>query len=191
MFSDLSPRNYIEDAEDKTCIANVEEKDNGKKGLHVIADIDSIGTSVSITVDSNLRYKDMNVSTGGVARDTNIGGTWTTIFEEDNAEGLLFGFVVTLESIPNNWFIRLVVDGEEVFGPDGIDLEDLEDTDIHGFENSTDDVPFLGFQFYNKTFRWRTPPKFGMTYNSSVEILARRTGGSKKFKGGLVAISVE
>lgn len=133
------------------------------------------------------KYLDMNPTTGGVNRGTNIGSSWRTLFNLSGA-GLLFGFLVTVQSGFNNWFIRLIVDGNELFTTTGLPLEDVEDSDKYGWEKDKEDaLNFLGINIIEDTFRWED--RYPTSFSQSVQILARRTGGSKDFKAGLVKIT--
>jgi len=66
------------------------------------------------TLTSNLRYYDMNPSTGGVTRSTAItSAAWTNLFSVAG-NGLIHGFNINLEGTAD-WFIRFIVDGGNVF----------------------------------------------------------------------------
>jgi hypothetical protein len=152
------------------------------------------------TLGNDLLYEDMNVANGGVARDTTIGNVWTTIYEKTSLDdGILMGFLVTVEQVTQDWRVRLLIDGKEVFGDatDGISLVDLQDQQIYGFDiNPNNSVPeFLGFLIRNNTLRWEGPNDLPIRIDSaigSIEILLRKApgGGNKKFRAGLVTRAV-
>lgn len=136
----------------------------------------------------NLIYEDLGPSVGGVSRDTNIGTSFTNVYSVNGA-GLFFGFLLTLENMEDDWFIRLIIDGNEIFGSSGISTKDLEKNDRYGYDKGgDDDGPFmLGFDIHDKTVRWQGIMDYPIAYESTVEIKIRYKSSSKKFKAGLAA----
>ena len=137
---------------------------------------------------TNVRYEDMNASTGGVARGTSIGSTYTSVYSR-TGEGLLIGFVLTLENTFDEWQVRLTVDGTEIIFE--VNTKDLIDNNTYGYDAGGGDdelTTFLGFNVHDKTFRWQGPLNIPVSYSSSVKVEVRYIkGGSKAFRGGLVA----
>ena len=180
------------------------EHPSNEDGIVIDAVIDGEGTKrlavnanlkapVESSIDywgSNMCYEDMNVSTGGIARRTTVGSTWTRVYRYLGS-GQLIGFLVTLDDA-DSWAIRLVVDGNEIFcGANGILTEDLAETNLYGFQFSTSAnasrLHFLGLDLGDKTIRWEGPMDYPMKYSSSVEIYIKRDSSlSKKFLAGLV-----
>lgn len=147
------------------------------------------GTGVGIPAwPSNLVYEDMNVSTGGVARNTNIGNTFTDVYNQTGS-GLLLGFVLTLDSAFDEWEIRLIVDSNTVFD---INTKDLENDNVYGYEKSHNGDPIvLGFSTKDKTIRWQSPLNTPMSYDTDIVLEVRYIkGGSKKFKAGFFSRTV-
>ena len=152
------------------------------------------------TLGNELIYEDMNVANGGVARGTTVTNAWTTVYKKTGlADGIFMGFLVTVENITQDWRIRMLIDGQEVFGDaiEGISFEDLQDDQIYGFDiNSNNNVPeFLGFLIRNNSLRWEGPNDLPIRINGtvgSVEILLRKApgGGNKKFRAGLAVRAV-
>jgi len=139
---------------------------------------------------SNVRYIDMGPTVGGVSRGTNIGGTFTDVYDETGS-GLLIGFLVTLENAFDIWEIRLVIDSTDTIFT--INTEDLEKNNLYGYDKGGDNelATFLGFNIHDNTIRWNGPLDFPLTYSSRIQVQARYTkGGSKKFRAGLLARTV-
>ena len=137
-------------------------------------------------LNPNLTFEDLNPSVGGVNRGTNIGSSFTDVYSV-TGQGLFFGFLLTLENMEDEWFIRLLVDENEIFGGAGISTKDLEKNDRYGYDKGgDDDGPFmLGFDIHDKTVRWQSIMNYPIAYASSVEIKIRYKSSSKKFKAGL------
>lgn len=149
----------------------------------------SPGTIPSTT--SKLRYDDMNATTGGVARDTEItvAASWTQVYTYSGS-GLFFGYLLQLESLGSSgWDMRLVVDGEEIFGASGINLEDIDNGAGYQLNAASKHEHKLGLYIDGYAFVWQPP--FPMIYNSSIAIHLKRTGTGKKFKAGLATLSKE
>jgi len=148
------------------------------------------------TLGSDLTYEVMDVTNGGVAEGTDISAAWTTIYNKTGlAAGLFLGFLVTLESIEEDWAIRLVLDGDEVFTPTGIRLNRLLDDQIGGFDPSpSNNIPeFIGFNVRKNTFRWEGPNDLPVRLtgpSSEIEILLRKDDSDKKFFAGIAARAV-
>jgi len=141
---------------------------------------------------SNMCYCDMNVANGGIARDTNVGPTWTRLYQYIGS-GLLIGFLINFKD-QLNWDVRLVIDGNEIFGLSGINTNDLGQSTLYGYEFSTSAnagrLHFLGLDLGRHTIRWEGPMDRPMAYNSSVEIyLKKADGGAKSFRAGLVNLT--
>lgn len=145
------------------------------------------GGNIIPTLGTGLKYEDMNSSNGGINRGTSVGSTFTTLYNK-TGDGILLGFLVTLEKPDENWFLRLILDGVDVFGATGVSLQDLRDKDIYGY-NSDPGKPlpeWIGFDIRENTLRYEGPNNLPLRYLSSVEIQLRKTGGAKKFRAGLV-----
>lgn len=161
----------------------------GVKRLAVDADITTTIESGIPTLGNNLRYDDMNASNGGVARNTFISSSWVTVYNYSGA-GLLFGFNMNLDAISKvTWFIRLLVDGVDVFnGTVGIKGSDLFLHSIYDIEGPR--LGMLGFNFSDHdVLRWKSPNNYPMAYSSSVEIKVKKESGDKKFFAGLVCVT--
>lgn len=144
-----------------------------------------------------LRYDDMNVSNGGIARDTLVGSaSWTQIYSYTGS-GLFIGFLSALEKFENEgYFIRLVVDNEEVFGASGISTSTIANKDLYMWEKKpfTDQgIPvILGFHVAENGIRWNGPMDTPIQFLTNVRILIRKqTGDPKKFMSGLVTLTKE
>ncbi len=171
---------------------NITSSDDGDKHrLHVDAKISGGDIGAIPTIDNRLQYDDMNTSSGGVSRKTSIGSSFTTVYEYDGS-GLFMGFVVNMESSEKDWYIRLIVDGVDVFiDSGGILTKDLFDDKLYDYEpgGNTGSFPHVGFAVTDHgAIRWKGPSDFPMTFSSSVEIQLRKTSGSKKFYAGLASL---
>ena len=174
----------IEGATDSTLIGNTGDR------LKVDA-----GTGPSL--GANIRYDDMNATNGGVARGTLIGtASWTTIYSYSGT-GLLVGWLAALENFDNEgFFIRLVVDGQQLYGTNGISTLDLTNKDIYLWEKKAFQdqvVPFfLGFSIAEKGLRWQAPVGLPVKFSSTISIQVKKiAGNSKAFQAGLVNIIKE
>lgn len=155
-------------------------------------DTNTGGGSGPPCTSKKLRYDDMNASNGGINRDTNVGGSWTDVYSYAGS-GLLHGWEVTLES-EDKWEIRLLVDGEEVFGSNGIKLDDIMNDDLYGLKADDDLVTGhfgINLQMYKGKVFWTGPNNFPMCYKQSVVVKVRRPGGGKKFRAGLMVLTKE
>lgn len=143
------------------------------------------------TIGNNLIFDDFNVANGGVARNTTISTGWTKVYEKTGlAAGLFQGFLVTVENINQDWDVRLVVDGVEVFGANGLSITDVRDDQLYGYdENFSSFVPeFLGIQVRKNTFRFEGPNDYPIRIpgpTSSIAVYLRKNDGDKKFFAGL------
>lgn len=162
---------------------------DGKNRLAVDTYISQISSSGLATLNSKLRYDDMNASTGGIARGTAVGTSWTAIYSYTGT-GIVHGFVANLET-KDKWRIRFIVDGEEVFGSDGIYSNDFVTDSLYDLDNpALEGYSGLGINYgeHDKLI-YNGPNQYGTRFNSSVQILVRRDDGTKKFLAGLMVIS--
>ena len=156
--------------------------------------VDAQFTSITTTVPSwskNLRYMDMNASSGGIARGTSIAtsATWTTIYSYSGS-GFIAGLLINVETF-TGWEFKLLVDGETIF--DFLDSDLSGDTiydvdDIGDFNQAT-----LGIsKGSHDRFIFHSPLSSPIYYTSSVTVQIRRpTAGAKKFQAGLMIMSKE
>ena len=155
-------------------------------------------TTVSLDANSNnnfpfytITYNDEDMDL--VSRNTNIGSSWTDVYNYSGA-GYLLGFNLRLENATENWYIRIVIDGHEVCGSNGRHTEDLYNSDFYnyGINNDYGMNTFNGWAVADgKNIRWRGAYQIATRFNTSVVIKLRRTGGSKKFKAGHIVILKE
>jgi len=172
----------IEGGSDGTTVGNTGDR------LKVDATFSSSTTTVP-SWSKKLRYDDMNVSTGGIARDTSLsGGTWTTVYLY-NGSGYLAGILMNVESW-KDWEFRLIVDTETIFT---LKADDIQNDKIYDLDD-IDDVnqAFLGVsKGSHDRFLWHPPFSSSLYYASNVTVQARKIGGAKKFQAGLVVLSKE
>lgn len=154
------------------------------------------GTGTIPSVGSKLRYVDMNASSGGVARGTLITtAAYTTVFSYTGS-GLLFSALINIET-KNVWYMRILVDGEDIFPSPGLSTSDLindavYDLDDAGSPLSPNEGNFgISLEEHDRLV-WNCPNSFPIRYSTSVEIkLKIISGASKKFSAGLVILSKE
>lgn len=162
--------------------------DGSKKRLDVSAQFSSLTTTVP-SWSKKLRYDDMNATTGGVARGTNISGANFTTLYSYSGTGFLAGIIINVETFAD-WTFQLEVDGEVIFTFLASDLtgDSLYDVDdISDFNKA-----FLGVsKGAHDTFVWHPPLNAPMYYGSTVVVKLKKAGGAKKFQAGLVVLSKE
>ena len=169
---------------DQTTIGNVGDR------LKVDAAISFAGGSSFPHFNSPFQYDDMNASNGGVARDTQIGTTFTNIYSYTGS-GYLLGFSVTNED-KKEWYIQLNIDGTDLFiGSTGLYTKDLDDHNKYGFDFDDDDniFPVLGFSLKHDTVFFH--PQHPIRFATSITIKQHHTSSNKKFRAGLVQIIKE
>lgn len=173
----------LEGATNNTKIGNVGDR------LKTETSISSLSSGIMPTLSNNLRYDDMNVSNGGVARNTSITTAAYVTLHTYSGSGLLFGFTITFEGNligGDPFYIKFIVDSITVFEINTADL----DVAIWALEDPNDDR-FLGISMVgDKTFRFNVPENLSIKYNSNVTIQAKKvSGSSKQFRGGLVTLT--
>lgn len=176
---------------DNTKIGNVGDR------LKTDTNITSIVGGLSLSTSKKLRYDDMNVGNGGIARATVIilGAAQTTVYNRTGS-GVFIGFIINLESASTatqNWQINLIIDGEEIFNTTGINTSDLVDNTIYNFNTGgTREPSSLGMEMVDSTVYFTTSNIFPISYSSSVVIkIKKTTGANKKFQAGLVLLTKE
>ena len=175
-------------ASDNTLIGNTGDR------LKTESAIPSLVTEAIPSLTNLLSYDDMNINTGGVARNTIISDTIPSTVYLYTGSGLLFGFLSTLEKIDDGWEVDLIVDGVNILGPMGINTKDMDRDKIYAFDvNKNINDPWLGLDIQKETFRWKSPMNIPLKFKTSIEIKVKRVSGQgpKKFKAGLVTIYKE
>lgn len=135
---------------------------------------------------SNLYYEDMNAANGGIARDTTLPSSFTTLYSYSGA-GSLIGFLINFNR-DDDIYIRLIVDGSyPFFGTAGIFIGDLSENDIYDIKD-LDPQPALGLRLHDNCLTVEL--KYLIRYSSSVLIQARSTS-NRKFEAGFVSLIKE
>lgn len=159
------------------------------------------GSDIIPSLGTNLYYDDMNTNSGGVARGTLITNSWTKIYDSTLAptagtSGLMTSFILTLEKIEDDnpaksWVVRMVVDGVEVFGSNGILSTDLINKDIYGFiVDPNKSIPeWSGFSVRESSLKWEGPINLPIKYSSGVQIYLKKLSDNKVFRAGLVTLT--
>lgn len=184
VWSGLSRFIKLMGADDVTPIGNVGDR------LKVDVAMSSMTTTVP-SWSKKLRYEDMNVLNGGVARGTNIAtsANWTTTYTYSGS-GYMAGFIINLETF-TGWEIRLVIDGEVIFS--FVDNDLAADT-IYDVDDVTDqNQSALGIsKGSHDRFVWHSPLSSPLYFAATGVVQIRRpTAGAKKFQAGLMVISKE
>lgn len=140
-------------------------------------------------IGKNIRYDDMNVANGGVARGTAIASTVTyTQIYSYTGSGNLFSFGVTFEgnllgADPFN--IKLEIDGTTCYEVNTLDIgtANLWNLGTSNDENS------MGMSVANNSFRFSQ--RLGsLAFDSSIKIYIKKAaGGSKLFRAGMVFLT--
>ncbi len=173
--------------------ADVGTKLGGEKGLHVISDVNVNTIGAVPSINNALRFYDMNATNGGVARNTNIGNAFTSIYDKDGS-GLLFGFIVTVDTASEaTWYIRLMVDSVDIFGTAGISFLDMKGITLYNLDASAKSnratLMYNSINFDNNTFMFNCPANFPIRYSTNITIQLRKQGATKPFRAGLVTVS--
>jgi hypothetical protein len=181
---DVDSSTTLQGGTDGTKIGNVSD------ALKVVTQPISAVTTVP-SWSKTLRYDDMNVANGGVARATSIpnSASWTTIYSYTGS-GYVAGIIVNVETFSTGWEFRLVVDSTTIFS--------LLDTDLTGdaiydVDDITDvNQAYLGLsKGSHDRFLWHAPMNAPVYYATQVQVQLRRQAGAKKFQAGLVVLSKE
>jgi hypothetical protein len=136
------------------------------------------------SIPSSLIYDDMDVASGGVARASSISTTFVTVYSY-TGQGMFYGFDIGLAGGlfgGNLWILQCTVDGNNIFGANGIATNDIGNNSLYGY--AVGQFPFLGIttQTNNVTFQWPYP----IAFNSSIKIQVKKTTGSAAFNAGFV-----
>ena len=145
--------------------------------------------------NKNLRYLDMGVSNGGIARATTIvaDDIWVYIFSYTGS-GLLSGFSSSQATADSKWDVGLEIDGEDIFnGSTGLDHSDIKNVYDLGSTTQNEATTFGNLSVDSNTLKFTASMVHPIAYKTSVKIKIRRnTGdGNKAWNGGLVVLSKE
>ncbi len=131
----------------------------------------------------------MNASNGGVARDTSITSTVTyTQLYSYTGSGNLFGFTVSFEgnllgADPFN--VKLEIDGVTAIEVNTLDVGTATFWNL----GSSGDENTLGMSVANNTLKF-SQRHGSLSYASSVKVYIKKaTGGSKRFRGGMMYLT--
>ena len=135
-----------------------------------------------------LRYVDMNASSGGVARDTVISTTYTTVFSYSGS-GYVAGFLLSVETF-TGWTFKLTIDSEIIFE---IPAEDITTDKLYDMDDVSDlGQAALGLsKGSHDRLLFHGPQNAPLYYESSVAIAIKKSGASRKFQAGLIVLSKE
>jgi hypothetical protein len=154
--------------------------------------VDVAFTSPTTSVPSwskKLRYEDMNASTGGIARGTNVTGAAFTTLYSYNGTGYIAGILINVETF-TDWEFRLEVDGDVIYS---LTTTDLTTDTLYDVDDITDvNQAYLGLsKSSHDRFVWHSPLGSPLYYGSNVTVKLKKTAGSKKFQAGLIILSKE
>ena len=172
----------LKGATDGTLIGNVGDR------LKVNATFGTITIGRPFSFNASLRYEDMNL----IARNSAIlgNGAFTTIYSVTGS-GLLNWFLINLES-KDHWLVRLVVDGQEIFGSTGLKSMDMQAGGAYDLDKSNDEESdAFGLRWgKNEKLLFSGPMSIPIEFTTSLSIKIARTNGesSKKFKAGLACV---
>lgn len=153
-----------------------------------ISDLTYVGAGAS-TTNKKLRYVDMNAGNGGVARNTLISNLWVDVFSYAGT-GFVFAFMLNLETF-DKWAVRLIIDDEEIFGPDGLLTSEVRDDVVYDFDNNSYSECKMGISKNpHDVLAFQGPLNFPIRYDASVVIKVKRMEvATKKFQAGLISMS--
>lgn len=173
----------IDGGTDNTPIGNV--------GDRLKVDIISSGSPSAFS--KKLRFRDMNATTGGVARGTVVTAlAWTTLFSRSGS-GLFTGLTVNGSTMTSNWLFRFLVDGEEIFPSTGMPTSDMNSLNIYNLGTTTTNTTTQGLNIAvnSSSFFFTSPAYAPIIYGASLSILARTATGTKTFNAGLIVLTEE
>lgn len=135
-----------------------------------------------------LRYVDMNATTGGVARDTNISTTYTTVFSYAGS-GYVAGFLISVETF-SGWTFKLTIDSEIIFEILG---DDITTDKLYDMDDVTDlGQASLGLsKGSHDRLIFHGPQNAPLYYENSINIQVKKSGTTRKFQAGLIVLSKE
>lgn len=177
---DADSSTRLEGATDGTKIGNVGDS------LRVISQPLSAVTSVP-SWSKKLRYVDMNVASNGVARDSAITTTYTTVFSYLGS-GYVAGFIVNVETF-STWTFRFTVDSEVIFE---MTAEEITTDKLYDLDDVGDfGQAYIGIsKGVHDRMIFHGPGGSPIYYETSVLVeIKRTTGGTKKFQSGLMVLS--
>jgi hypothetical protein len=178
---DVDSSTTLQGGTDGTKIGNVGDS------LKVITQPISAYTTVP-SWSKNLRYVDMNVASGGIARDTDIAGTYVTIFNYSGS-GYIAGFLLSVETF-SGWTFKLTIDANVIFE---ITADDITTDKFYDM----DDVSDLGQSALGLSkgshdrLIFHGPQNSPIYYESNVNLQIKKTGITRKFQAGLFVLSKE
>lgn len=153
----------------------------------------SIIPSLVSYISPKLRYDDMNASNGGVARATLITEQdWVTIYEYSGS-GNLYKFLINIET-KDKWVVRFIVDGNYIFGENGISTTECISDAIYDVDNDVGvDGDFSVLMGKHDKFFWHTPLEMPLTFTTNVKLQLKRASGesSKRFRAGMIILTKE
>jgi len=156
---------------------------------------DSLKVTANITntaptgYSKKLVYVDMNASSGGVARGTSItSATWVDVFSYSGS-GVLTNFNLNIET-KTLWLVRLLVDGEEIFGSAGLSTDEMISDTLYDMDEISQTNLNL-FTGLHDTITWGGPLGIPINYSTSVVLKVKRSAGApnKKFQAGLIVLT--
>lgn len=146
---------------------------------------------VSSYAGSKIRYDDMNVASGGVARGTGINSTSAyTVLYNYTGSGQIFSFLVGFEGNligADNFNVKFEIDGVTVFT---VDTNDIGTGNLYNL-NTVQDEQAMGFSLTSNVLRFTSPKSGGLYYASSVKVSIKKatSATSKQFRAGAMYLT--
>lgn len=187
----------IQGAKSQSFMSTIAMLRGGTDGTRIgnVSDRLKVDTAFSTTQSTStaiikLYYDDMNVANGGVARDTSITTSYTTIYNKSGA-GLIYGFSVSFEGNiigADEFLLKFTVDSLVIAE---ISTADIGTNALYAL-GADGDVQILGWQVANNNVMFKAPGGGGVRYNATVKIEIKKvTGSSKRFRAGLIGLTKE
>lgn len=162
----------------------------GNTGDRLKVDAAFSGSVTTVPSIVKLKYDDMNVANGGVARGTAISTSYTTIYNYSGT-GSIFGFSVSFEGNilgADEFILKFTVDGLVVAE---ISTNDIGTNSLYA-AGADGDALIWGFQTANNNVMFKAPGNGALKYATSVQIQIKKASGSnKQFRAGVIALTKE
>ena len=163
---------------------------NSENRLLVDSNISDVTVDSGVpSVSSNYVAEDINASTGGVARSTNISiSAWIDVYSYSGS-GKVYSWLLTLQNCASQWLIRFIVDGNEIFGSSGMLSDDVFSSNVYDLTRTHSRGGIAGITGHNNIFQFTGANDYPMKFDSSVVIKLKRVATEKAFVAGLMGIT--
>jgi hypothetical protein len=188
----------LEDGQGGTNLkARVDAVDDGKNRVYTNAwmananDIEISG-GVGTLMPPTTIWEDMNVASGGIARNTSLdiaaGRTVVYLASNPSKGGVIYGWLITLQNLSSGWRIYMKIDGMENFGTTGLLSDDLKGISIYNYSPSVPNF-HMNLATEGDTVRFQANPGNPLEFKNTIELSVERIANpAKLFDAGLMNI---